>query len=155
MISVESNGPGELRIRTPFDRDYIDRMKFEISSNMRQWDVQEKVWIVQSSVFDEIHHLISEYFPGHVILISYDAQAEIDRYHEKPPQARQGESSHSIAISTGPYAVLFINDSAPNCVVDAAYKALAKLYHPDCGGDSGSMSRINSAIASIKKLRGE
>ncbi len=60
--------------------------------------------------------------------------------------ARQG---HSL----GPYIVLGLMPSAPDEVVDAAYRAMAKKYHSDKGGSDQEMARINKAYEQIKEQR--
>ncbi|MEE9277216.1 MAG: J domain-containing protein [Dehalococcoidia bacterium] len=47
------------------------------------------------------------------------------------------------------YEELFLLPAAPREVVEAAYRALARLYHPDRGGDHKRMARINAARATI------
>jgi DnaJ-domain-containing protein 1 len=54
-----------------------------------------------------------------------------------------------------PYSVLCVVRTAPFEVIQAAYKALAKKHHPDTGGDTEMMKRINSAFDTIKRLRGQ
>ena len=47
-------------------------------------------------------------------------------------------------------------DVAPDCTAKAAAAARAKLakrYHPDAGGDTAAMARINAAYDQAKKLR--
>jgi curved DNA-binding protein CbpA len=46
-----------------------------------------------------------------------------------------------------PYAVLRVAPDAPWSVVQAAYRALARIHHPDLAGDAGigEMRRINAA----------
>ena len=46
-------------------------------------------------------------------------------------------------------ARLYLLDGAPLEVVRAAYKALAVKYHPDKGGDVGTMTSINVAYNEI------
>ena len=53
--------------------------------------------------------------------------------------------------SHGPYAVLHVVDDAPLEVCEAAYKALTKKHHPDLGGDTATMQRLNGAIAQIRQ----
>jgi len=53
--------------------------------------------------------------------------------------------------SGGPYAVLHVTSSAPLAVCEAAYRALSKLAHPDQGGDTTTMQRLNAAIETIRK----
>lgn len=55
-----------------------------------------------------------------------------------------------------PYKVLGVDPDAEEQVVKAAYKAKAKLFHPDYGGASSSkkMAEINQAYDRILKERG-
>jgi len=52
-----------------------------------------------------------------------------------------------------PYALLGIRPSAPDEVVDAAFKALAKKFHPDRGGDTKMMAQLAAAYQNIKEMR--
>lgn len=45
---------------------------------------------------------------------------------------------------------LFLVEGAPPQLVQAAYKQLAQLYHPDKGGDAERMKRINRAYDTLK-----
>ena len=54
----------------------------------------------------------------------------------------------------GPYKVLGVNPDAPDEVIRAAHKALARIHHSDLGGDEEKMKQINSAFEEIKELRG-
>lgn len=69
------------------------------------------------------------------------------RQKASPPP---NEPSHD-----SPYAAMYLRDNAPNEVVDAVYRALAKLVHPDIIGPQGHerMQRLNLAYEAIKKLR--
>jgi curved DNA-binding protein CbpA len=49
------------------------------------------------------------------------------------------------AKASDPYVTLHLLPSAPPEVVKAAYKALAVLNHPDKGGETEVMQRINDA----------
>lgn len=44
---------------------------------------------------------------------------------------------------------LFVTADAPVTVVAAAYKALAKIHHPDAGGDPDEFRRIDAAYKEI------
>jgi len=54
-----------------------------------------------------------------------------------------------------PYKVLGLSQDAEESVIRAAWKAKAKLYHPDNGkgGDNKKMSEINKAYQDIAKQR--
>lgn len=47
------------------------------------------------------------------------------------------------------YAVLWLRPGAPLSVVQAAYRALASRYHPDAGGDTRAMRRLNEAYETL------
>jgi hypothetical protein len=49
-----------------------------------------------------------------------------------------------------PCQVLHILPSAPPEVVRAAHRALARRYHPDAGGDTLTMQRINHAADQLQ-----
>lgn len=60
-----------------------------------------------------------------------------------PPPSSSTRSSRA-------HAVLCVNADAPPEVIDAAYKALAKLHHPDRGGDPERMKEITEAYREMK-----
>lgn len=45
---------------------------------------------------------------------------------------------------------LYVRDDAPWEVVEAAYRALSKLHHPDRGGDTAAMQQINGAFERLQ-----
>lgn len=57
----------------------------------------------------------------------------------------------SMPSSIGPHAVLYVTSNAPQEVIQAAYRALAKKYHPDNGGSHDAMKRINEAYRLLAK----
>jgi hypothetical protein len=62
-------------------------------------------------------------------------------------------------MSTGnrtdaPYTCLHVTPNAPPEVTEAAYRALAKIHHPDVGGSDAVMKRINVARAAILERNG-
>lgn len=54
-------------------------------------------------------------------------------------------------LPRGSYGVLHVANDAPIEVCEAAYKALTKKHHPDLGGDTATMQRLNAAIEQIRK----
>ncbi|MFW6125493.1 MAG: J domain-containing protein [Chloroflexota bacterium] len=56
--------------------------------------------------------------------------------------------------SSGPYQVLHLSPSAPDDVVKIVYRHLSKKHHPDAGGSSEAMARLNGAYEEIARERG-
>lgn len=66
------------------------------------------------------------------------------------------QSQNTAPNHNGPFASLYVLDNAPRQVIEGAYKALARLYHPDTSQEpdaTETMKNINRAYAEIKRLR--
>lgn len=48
-----------------------------------------------------------------------------------------------------PYEILGISSDAEEIVIESAYRALAKQYHPDAGGDPEKFKEIQNAYEKI------
>jgi len=80
---------------------------------------------------------------------------------EEPPRKRRSTHEYEYEDedepkhrTNGPYKVLGVSPDAPDEVIKAAHKVLARKYHTDLGGDEEKMKQINSAFEEIKELRG-
>lgn len=82
------------------------------------------------------------YEGGHVCQyeLPSDMQAKVDR--DRPTW--KGQTSHSS---------LFLTPDAPDFMIEAAYKALVKVHHPDLGGDTVTFKKIQKAYEELKNER--
>lgn len=71
----------------------------------------------------------------------------------QPPVIEVKTERAAGAGASGPYAVLHLASDAPLEVCEAAYKALVRRHHPDLGGDTATMQRLNAAIEQIRKQK--
>lgn len=78
------------------------------------------------------------------------AAAYCQEYPALPPPT----SGTPPGVSTGPYALLHVRNNAPIEVIEAAYRALSKLFHPDRTGSTAVQQSLNAAIEAIRKERG-
>lgn len=67
-------------------------------------------------------------------------------------QTRKPKTKQKIEYS--PYDVLNVKENAPDDVVKAAHRVMARLNHSDLGGDENKMKKINEAFEQIKLERG-
>lgn len=51
-----------------------------------------------------------------------------------------------------PFAELGLDDSATPAMVKAAWRSLAKMHHPDCGGDPLIFDRLRKAYGAALEL---
>jgi hypothetical protein len=54
------------------------------------------------------------------------------------------------AASDDDFATLYLLPSAPSAIVDAVWKALVKIHHPDVGGDSEHFKTLVAAYGRVK-----
>lgn len=66
---------------------------------------------------------------------------------DEPPQSQSRQDAEIC------YRLLGVSPSASWKEVEKAYKAKAKVHHPDLGGDEDAMRALNEAYQYIKKHR--
>lgn len=113
-------------------KDFVETLKKSIKPKLRTWENTENVWIIQYAAYDILTHILSEFYDD-VLLEDFPA-----------PE-----------ISDSSWGTLYLVKEAPIEVVKAAYRALAKKYHSDAGGDDEAMARINVAYKEILSGKGE
>ena len=125
-------------LRTPFDRDFVEALKLAIPAPYREWDAAKKAWYIHQ-----------EYDTTLIDLVASRGGQVID----KRPQVV------TAAVIPGPLqeacTLLCVTSDAPLSVAQAAFKALARRHHPDIGGDTEMMQRLNNALATFKSFTEE
>ncbi len=154
-----------LRISCP-DSDIfqssINSLKFVIPANARVYDRLSKCWIILAQAVVELESYLSTMTARFCADVVASAEAESNA-HEEYNERRQKKQSapddehgqqqqrespfdrrQKMTLQRA-YATLFITANAPAEVIQGAYRALAKLHHPDLGGDGKTMRTINHA----------
>lgn len=123
---------GRIWLWTPYNADFVDDLKRSIHARFRKWDAENGVWRI---------HIAHRDAAVDCMLRHYDDVAQV-------PAAELlmlGDADDD----QGDYAALHLLPSAPPELVKAAHRCLAKLAHPDKGGDVVTMQRINAAADRI------
>ena len=68
-------------------------------------------------------------------------------------QLAGGSSGPWRAGSGSPYRILGLDPTAPDELVKLVYRHLARRLHPDAGGSTEAMARLNGAYEEIAKQR--
>jgi acetone carboxylase gamma subunit len=112
---------------------FLAQLKASVPSRQRKWDPAAKRWLFRDvDTIEYVMHLLRQYG------LTYEHDA--------------GGDGHAAALPVrDAYAVLWLREGAPAELVTAAYKTLAKLYHPDAGGDTAYMQRINAAAELLRR----
>lgn len=125
-------------IKFNFDQNFIEVLKLSVPSSSREWHPDRKLWWVGDLYFSTILRLAHRFFDEVSDQTRPDPEPE---YRPDPPPSWMAS----------PHGALFLLPNAPQPVVKAAYKALAKMYHPDAGGDPERMRVINLAFEAIEE----
>jgi hypothetical protein len=137
---------------TPYNANFVAELKALVPSDLRMWEGNEKRWYVFESFVKQVIDLAQEYWPD----------IDTDYYHEpaygsgrgsqnQRQDTNQGQQATWTSNGSTDHDALYVKPNAPKEVITAAYKALAKLYHPDTGGDATRMQTVNMAYERLKK----
>jgi hypothetical protein len=126
-------GDGGTWFRTPYERGYVDELKKELPAGARQWSEHRRAWWIDDVYLDEALEVAERYFVLYLVDDSSDDPV----------------SPVYVPDSDG-WTTLWLKPGAPPEVVKAAYRALARLNHPDAGGDEEMMKEINAAYEGLK-----
>jgi hypothetical protein len=124
---------GRAVLAFPFDRWLVDALK-EIPAYARSYDPATKQWTVESPYIAVARRLLTTVFP--------DADITDESPRFTPPASGTPRTA---------YHVLHLRETAPRELVEGAYKILARLHHPDAGGDHETMQALNEAIDIIRR----
>jgi hypothetical protein len=130
-----------VRLAFPYDPEMVDGLK-AIPAHARTYSPETKVWAVREPYVEQVVNLLLKHFPHATVV------GERARQSAPPPPPPK-------APTVGPHAALFLLPSAPPEVVDAAYRALVKIHHPDRlpepekATGNATLARINVAYQAL------
>jgi hypothetical protein len=119
----------ELECTIPFHRGLVEEWKDAIPFRSRSYDPDSKAWRFWSGYQELAMALLVKHMP--------DA--------ELPSRARSHAKSQTRHAGSDHFQVLYLLPSAPPELIDAAFRCLAKIHHPDVGGDPATMRRLTEA----------
>lgn len=109
----------QYELRFPYNRDLVEALKAHIPSSHRSYNPDTKVWTVDTAYGLHAVDLLMAFFPDAKLVDNTDGAAPRGTYTPTPP-----------------HEVLYVLPNAPKCVVDAAYRALSREFHPDRAAES-------------------
>lgn len=126
-----------VNVSFPYSRRFIELLR-ALPAEDRSWHADERCWAV------DLRHLPKLAALGARLFGDTDATAL-----HAAQRAVVEEACGAAAAAPACYAALHLLPSAPLPVVKAAYRALARLHHPDHGGSSREMAAITRAYQII------
>jgi hypothetical protein len=125
----------ELECTLPFHAELIAAWKREIPCGRRSYDPDTKAWRFWGGYEDLVLALLLARFPG----------ADI------PHTRRTRGESPTRTAGSNHFRVLHLRETAPVELIEASYRVLARLNHPDAGGSHEAMQAINGAYAALRE----
>lgn len=159
-VAVWADTNGRFGLCFDYDEGAVDQVK-ALPPHLRKWDPHLKVWWIftQAQAYRlaeiaaayldlEVEHYLSrpDWLKDRAAWIQGRGW-ERDRFH-RPPGEEEPKKKSSKATA---WTVLHLRDDAPAELVKAAYRVLARIHHPDAGGDPEQMKRINNAYEELTK----
>lgn len=133
---IERQPDGSVRLTFPYSAPLIDAIKRAIPPVARSYDPEMKAWTVSPAYAALAARLMDGTF-GYV----------------RRDTAGSGPRPGPIRQSDRDYAVLHLLPSAPPELIEAAFRCLSRLHHPDRGGETGRMTELNLAVGAIRDRR--
>ena len=135
MPTITRTWTGSVVLTFPYAAELVEALKDEIPVHARRYDPAVKAWTVSAAYSHVAARLMFEVFPDVEIV----------------EQPRPGSSDRGPRAGDDPWRILHLRPTAPPELVTAAHKCLAKLNHPDRGGSTATMQRINAAVDRIRE----
>ena len=125
--------------------DLVSSIKCAIPPGLRAYRPAERCWQVDAdakSDLDEWLRQVQHTMPVRVVWTDETAGAKEERQHHQWPPAGYRKQPTREEL----YARLHLLPDAPPELIKAAYRELAKLNHPDHGGNEETMKLLNEAF---------
>lgn len=118
--------------------ELIESLKSNINHRKRKWDPTGKRWLFHDDALEDVM----------IVLASHRIDFDMKEEHRH----RQTSERPSTALMTRQQAAaeLYLLPDAPPDVVTAVFRVLAKQYHPDTGGNTEQMQRLNAAMEVLR-----
>jgi hypothetical protein len=112
---------------------FVNALKQSIDLRARKWSATDRCWLLRDA---DAAIALCERFG-----LLYECE-HAESYAETPPTTPP--------TTIAAYSTLHLLPTAPQFVVHAVYRALAKQLHPDAGGNTLAMQRINAAMEVLR-----
>lgn len=145
-----------VRLLTPYDATFIAALKKKVPPKCRTWDPATRSWSVTWPYDEDAVRLARAFFEAMEELRPAGRSSSPPwSSWSSPPPPSEHSADICLARVRDRYreeARLHVLPGAPLCVVQAAYRALAREHHPDLVGSGGhaEMVEINKAYEVVR-----
>lgn len=127
--------PWRWALRCDYNADLVADLKAHIPYRQRKWIPESREWWFHNAVIVDVM-LLAERYCGRV------------RHAERRGPSGRGPAGSPPFLPAdlaAAYRTLYLTPDAPAEVIKAVYRTLSKIHHPDSGGSTSDMQRLNAA----------
>lgn len=117
------------------------------------WNGALKAWTLPHWQYDALCWWVAQTFTRAAVTWFDDDEEPSYQHRRTSGRGAAHNQAHTPDPERDAYARLHLLPTAPPELVDAAYRTLARLHHPDHGGDTATMTAINEAAALLREAR--
>jgi hypothetical protein len=147
---------GEIAIRFGHDDSYTWRLlKDDLKDRVPGiwFDGDSKTWYADPYHLQRVRAWAHCWFRPRQIIDRTGRRSDHYHHHGYAGGERQYDASKQLTRLEAAYQTLCLLPTAPDELVASAHRILARLHHPDVGGDHVKMVAINNAADTIKAAR--
>lgn len=111
---------------------FLAEFKQAIPHRDRKWVPATREWFLRADVISAVESL----------LMAHSIAIKIETGHHTAPPHRMDRAQA--------LAAMYLRADAPDYLIPAVYRAMAKKLHPDAGGSTEQMQRLNAALEVLK-----
>ena len=129
---------GTLAITFPYRAWLVDDIKRLIPAGSRAYDADTRTWLISNELATLAIQILEREF----------GEVDVERGSSRrtaPTPIRKADSE---------YSEMHLLPTAPGYVVEAVFRAMAKANHPDRGGSTEAMKRLNLAYEALQRKAG-
>lgn len=131
------------RVRTPYDKNFVDEFKGMIPWQERGWDGATRTWGFTEAWLVQVDQLVEKHFPHCTITTTTKAEAEAE-YAKFNSQVNPAESLTKLEKAAISFAL-----NLDTKALSAAHRLRISVLHPDKGGDPALASEFNAAFQAL------
>lgn len=150
--AVMYNGPKGIEFISPYIADFVEHLHYTVSNLDAKFDYDVRVWILEPHIVDKFLAVAKEYYS--VLDGRSKSKTEFDKEYAKKFQdfmySRSSGWRADHTIAKNDWALLGLLPGQPRALIDAAYRTMAKIHHPDSGGSNQRMAEINATYERLK-----
>lgn len=130
-----------LYIRSPFNKNFVSDIKWQIHPSYRGWDKEKKLWTIDPSQIDVLVDIAERYYDVHVLPDMREDEAPREPYR------------FPVGPISSPHETML--KLAKPRTLRRIYHLIAKDVHPDQGGRHEDMVALNEAWEYLKGTEDE